>query len=194
MRFLWSFFIMTLRQPDATARSILLRQWPREAIWTGLLLAVVLNALFYALLNLWFPLVGQLALLTLSTGSYIVASLLFSLGFTALLGFCGRWLGGSGAFLPLLSLMVWLQFVQLALQMILILVMLLSPLIGGLLSLLSNVFVFFVLLNFVNEAHGFASLWRALAVVLMAAIVTLFAMTFIVGLVGPTFFGLPEHV
>lgn len=194
MSFLWSFLVLTLRQPDAAARVILLRNWPREAVWTGLLLAVVLSALVYGLLNLWFPLLGQMALLTLSTGSYIAASLLFSVGFTALLSFCGRWLGGSGVFLPVLSLMVWLQFVQLALQLFLILVMMLSPLVGGLLSLLTNLVVFFVLLHFVNEAHGFASLWRSLAVVLMAAIICLFAMTFIVGFIGPSFFGLPDHV
>lgn len=194
MRFLWSFLIMTLRQPDVAARTVLLRQWPREAIWTGLLLVLVLNAVVHELLNLWVPAVGQLALVSLSTGSYLMASFLLTFGFAALLSICGRWLGGSGRLMPVLSLMVWLQFVQLAIQVFLIFVMMLSPLIGGLLSLLSTLVVFFILLHFVNEAHGFASLWRAFAVVLMAAILCLFAMTFIVGLLGPANFGLPEHV
>lgn len=194
MRFLWSFLIMTLRQPDVAARTVLLRQWPREAIWTGLLLVLVLNAVVHELLNLWVPAVGQLALVSLSTGSYLMASFLLTFGFAALLSICGRWLGGSGRLMPVLSLMVWLQFVQLAIQVFLIFVMMLSPLIGGLLSLLSTLVVFFILLHFVNEAHGFASLWRAFAVVLMAAILCLFAMTFILGLLGPANFGLPEHV
>jgi hypothetical protein len=121
-------------------------------------------------------------------------SALMSLGFASTLAIAGRWLGGIGRFMPVLTLLVWLQLVHMVVQAILIMVMLLSPALGSLLGLVANVFLFFVLLNFINEAHGFASLWRSLAVVVMAAILVFFAFISVVGLIGPETIGLPENV
>ncbi|CUH88329.1 Yip1 domain protein [Phaeobacter sp. CECT 5382] len=194
MRFLWSFLVLTLRQPGVAARNILLRQWPSEAVWTGLFLAITLNTFSYTLLNYWYPLVDELSFLNFSTGTYLGISALMSLGFAATLSIGGRFLGGTGRFMPMLTLLVWLQLVQMVVQTMLIAVTVLSPALGSLLSLIANVFLFFVLLNFVNEAHGFASLWRALAVVVMATILVFFAMIFVVGLIGPDTIGLPENV
>jgi len=191
---LWSFLVLTLRQPGVAARNILLRQWPSEAVWTGLFLAITLNTFSYTLLNYWYPLVDELSFLNFSTGTYLGISALMSLGFAATLSIGGRFLGGTGRFMPMLTLLVWLQLVQMVVQTMLIAVTVLSPALGSLLSLIANVFLFFVLLNFVNEAHGFASLWRALAVVVMATILVFFAMIFVVGLIGPDTIGLPENV
>lgn len=194
MRFLWSFLILTLRQPGVAARTILLRQWPPEAVWTGFFLGIILGTFFNTLLNYWYPLVDELAFLNLSSGTYLGVSALMSLGFASTLAIAGRWLGGIGRFMPVLTLLVWLQLVHMVVQAILIMVMLLSPALGSLLGLVANVFLFFVLLNFINEAHGFASLWRSLAVVVMAAILVFFAFISVVGLIGPDTIGLPENV
>lgn len=197
MSFLWSFVMLTLRQPGAAARTILLRQWPAEAVWTGLLLAIVLNVLFFSFVSLFFPLGGDLVTLNLmpdSAGISIFTAALRSVGFAAVLTLGGRWLGGSASFMPMLSLLVWHQLVQIIALLAVILIMAFSPTLGALFALLVGVVLFFVLLNFVNEAHGFASLWRALAVVIMATILMFFAMIFVVGLIGPDYLGLPENV
>jgi hypothetical protein len=197
MSFLWSFVILTLRQPGAAARSILLRQWPAEAVWTGLLLAIVLNVLFFSSVSLFFPLEGDLVTLNLmpdSTGISIFTAAIRSVGFAAVLTLGGRWLGGTAKFLPMLSLLVWHQLVQIVALLAVILIMAFSPSLGAMFALLVGVVLFFVLLNFVNEAHGFASLWRAFAVLVMATILMFFAMIFVVGLIGPDYLGLPENV
>lgn len=197
MSFLWSFVILTLRQPGAAARSILLRQWPAEAVWTGLLLAIVLNVLFFSSVSLFFPLEGDLVTLNLmpdSTGISIFTAAIRSVGFAAVLTLGGRWLGGTASFMPMLSLLVWHQLVQIFALLAVILIMAFSPSLGALFALLVGVVLFFVLLNFVNEAHGFASLWRAFAVIVMATILMFFAMIFVVGLIGPDYLGLPENV
>ena len=193
MRFLWSFMILTLRKPGVAARTILLRQFPNEAIWTGLFLAVILNALFFGVLGLIIPDSSQLAMFDMSPespGLSLMISAFRSVLFAALLTFGGRWLGGSGHFMPILSLLVWDQLLQLAVMGLGIVVLLISPALGSMVFLIIGLVLFFVLLNFVNEAHGFASLWRSFAVVLMASIVMIFAMILIVGLLGPANLGL----
>ncbi len=197
MRFLWSFMILTLRQPGVAARSILLRQWPNEAIWTGLFLAVILNALFFGVLGLIPPDSSELAMFDMSPespGLSLMVSALRSVLFAAMLTLGGRWLGGTGHFMSILSLLVWDQLLQLALMSVAVVVMLISPQLGNMVFLVIGLVLLFVLLNFVNEAHGFASLWRSFAVVLMASMVMFFAMIFIVGLLGPANLGLPENV
>ncbi|OIQ45456.1 MAG: YIP1 family protein [Roseobacter sp. MedPE-SW] len=197
MRFLWSFMILSLRQPGVAARSILLRQWPNEAIWTGLFLAVILNALFFGVLGVILPNSSELAMFDMSPespGLSMMVSALRSVLFAAMLTLGGRWLGGTGRFMPILSLLVWDQLLQLALMSIGIVILLISPQLGSMVFLLIGLVLLFVLLNFVNEAHGFASLWRSFAVVLMASIVMFFSMIFIVGLLGPANLGLLENV
>jgi len=197
MRFLWSFMILTLRQPGVAARSILLRQWPNEAIWTGLFLAVVLNALFFGGLGLIAPSSSELPIFDMSPdspGLSMMVSAIRSVVFATMLTFGGRWLGGTGQFMPILALLVWDQLLQLALMGLGIVVLLVLPPLGSMMFLLIGLVLLFVLLNFVNEAHGFASLWRSFAVVLMASIVMFFAMIFIVGLLGPANLGLLENV
>ncbi len=197
MRFLWSFMILTLRRPGVAARSILLRQFPNEAIWTGLFLAVILNALFFGILGLIIPNSSELAMFDMSSdspGISMMVSAVRSVLFAAMLTLGGRWLGGTGRFMPILSLLVWDQLVQLALMSLGIVVLLISTQLGSMVFLMIGLVLLFVLLNFINEAHGFASLWRSFAVVLMASIVMFFAMIFIVGLLGPANLGLLENV
>lgn len=197
MNDLWSFLILTLRQPAVAARSILLRQLPDEAIWTGLFLAVVLNALFFGVLGLLIPNSSELAMFDMSPdspGISMMVSTVRSVLFALMLTLGGRWLGGTGRFMPILSLLVWDQLVQLAAMSLGIAVLLISPKLGSIVFLLIGLVLLFVLLNFVNEAHGFASLWRSFAVVLMASIVMFFAMILLVGLLGPANLGLLENV
>ncbi len=193
MKALLSFVLLTLRQPGVAARSILLRQFPNEAIWTGLFLAVILNALLFGILELFIPDSGELAMFDMSSespGLSMMISAVRSVLFAGLLTFGGRWLGGSGQFMPILSLLVWDQLLQLVCMSMGIAVLLISPQLGSMVFLVIGLVLLFVLLNFVNEAHGFASLWRAFAVVLMASIVMVFAMILIVRLLGPANLGL----
>lgn len=197
MRFLWSFVMLTLRQPGVAARAILLRKIPDEAIWTGMFLAVTLNALFFGGLGFLIPNSSDLAMFDMSAdqpGLSLMLSAFRTVIFAALLTFGGRWLGGAGRFMPILSLVVWDQLVQLAVMAGAIVILLMSPVLGSLAFFIIGLVLFYVLLNFVNEAHGFASLWRSFAVVLMASIVMLFAMLLLVGLLGPANLGLLENV
>ncbi len=185
---------LTLRNPAAAAKIILAKTLHGEAIWTALFLVAVLNALAYAVMTVLFPMPEELAFLNPSPITYMALSAGILVAFSAAVSASGRLIGGQGSFFGVLSMMIWLQLVRVALQVVLILVMMLSPGIGGLLSLAINLYLVFVLLHFVNEGHRFNSLWRAFAVLLMASLLALFALTFVTGLFGPDNLGLPAYV
>ncbi|MDE4172543.1 YIP1 family protein [Phaeobacter sp. PT47_59] len=186
--------LLTLRSPAQAAHLLLSRAWPREAIWTGLFLAAVLNALAYGLMTVLFPLPPEFAMMRLSSVTYVALSAGLILGVSVAVTVCGRFIGGKGAFADVLAVMIWLQIVRVGIQAGLILVTILSPGLGGLFSLVVNLYLFFVLLHFVNAAHRFNSLWRAFGVLLMASLLALFTLTFVLGLFGPENLGLPAYV
>lgn len=192
---LLDFALTTLRSPSMAAQGILQREWPREALWTAFLLSVVLNTCVYTLQQMVLPpLPDDLVLLQFSPGVYFVAVLLLQLGFIAMLGTTGRWLGGQGGLPAILAVITWLQMLQAGLNGLIILMFLVAPALAALVNIAVNILVFVILLQFVRVAHQFDSLWRAFGVVLMASIIMVFALLFLLGLFGPANLGLPNHV
>ncbi|MEL0438557.1 YIP1 family protein [Phycobacter sp. K97] len=185
---------LTLRNPSAAARIVLAQNLRGEATWTALFLVAVLNALTYAMMTVLFPIPAELAFLNPSPITYMTLSAGIVIAFSAAVTVSGRMIGGQARFFDVLSMMIWLQFIRVGIQVALIVVMVLSPGLGGLLSLAVNLYLVFVLLHFVNEGHRFNSLWRAFAVLLMASLLALFALTFAMGLFGPDNLGLPAYV
>ncbi|MDE4096513.1 MULTISPECIES: YIP1 family protein [Rhodobacterales] len=186
--------LLTLRSPAKAAEIVLAQQWRGEAVWTGLLLVAVLNALTHALMLWLFPVAQELAFLNMSPTALVGLSAGLLVVFSVAVTFCGRLIGGQGGFAQVLPVMIWLQLVRVGIQAVVIVVTLLSAGIGALLSLLVNVFLIYVLLHFVNEAHRFNSLWRAFGVLVMASLLALFTLTFVLGLLGPAKLGLPAYV
>lgn len=194
MKQLFTLGLLSLRMPSTAARLLLSQNWPKDAIWIGLALAAILNALAYGVMTLLFPLPPELAMLRFSPVAYAALSAGLIAGVSAAVTFCGRFISGQGRFSDLLLVMVWLQAIRVGIQLPLIVITVLSPGLGGLFSLVANLYLFYVLLHFVKEAHRFGSLWRAFGVLLMASLLALFSLTFLLGLLGPDNLGLPAYV
>jgi hypothetical protein len=195
MKMLLDFALVTLRSPSAAAQSILQRNWPREALWTAFLLSVVLNTCVYTVQQIVLPpLPDDLAMLRFPPGVYFIAVLLLQIGFIAMLGTAGRWLGGQAGLSAILAVITWLQMVQAGLNGAIVLMFLVMPSLAALMNIAVNILIFVILLQFVRVAHQFDSLWRAFGVVLMASIIMVFALLFIVGLIGPANLGMAENV
>ncbi|MEX0302275.1 MAG: YIP1 family protein [Leisingera sp.] len=194
MNTLAAFALLTLKAPRDAAQKILARDWPREALWTAYLLSVVLNTCVYTVQQILFPLPPEILLPNFTPGAYFAVVFVLQLGFIAMLATTGRWLGGQGDLTSLLALVTWLQLLQAGLNGSIVAVFLVLPPLASLLNIAANVVVFFILLHFVNAAHRFGSVWRSLGVVLMASLILVFALLFIVGLIGPANLGLPENV
>ncbi|WP_424977500.1 YIP1 family protein [Leisingera sp. S232] len=194
MNALAAFALLTIKSPRDAAQHILAQQWPREALWTGFLLSVVLNTCVYTAQKILFPLPPEVLLPRFAPGAYFAIVLVLQLCFIAMLSTSGRWLGGQGSLPSMLALVTWLQLLQAALNGAIVLAFLVMPTLAALLNIAANIIVFFILLHFVNAAHRFSSVWRSLGVVLMASLILVFALLFIVGLIGPANLGLPDNV
>ncbi|TLP64240.1 hypothetical protein FEE96_10660 [Parasedimentitalea maritima] len=186
--------MLTLTAPGQAAGNILTLKWPRQVLWTGLILAIALNAIVYSFQELVFPLPSDLGLPKLSPLTYFGVMLAIQVVFVFALFVMGRWLGGQGSLEDLLVLVVWLQLLQVALQIIMTLLFLVAPLLAGLLNLAATLFGLYIFANFINEAHRLGSLWRAFGVLLMASIAIALVLSFILGLAGPSLLGLSANV
>lgn len=194
MNSLAAFALLTVKSPREAAHQILAQDWPREALWTAFLLSVVLNTGVYTLQQVLFPLPPEVLLPRFTPGAYFAVILALQLSFIAMLATAGKWLGGKGSLMALLALVTWLQLLQAGLNGAIVALFLVLPALAALLNIAANILVFFILLHFVNAAHKFGSVWRSLGVVLMASMILVFALLFIVGLIGPANLGLPENV
>ena len=91
----------------------------------------------------------------------------------------GRARGGRGTMAEAISLVAWLQFVMLVLQIVTLLAQVLVPPLAGVLALAEIVVFFWLLVNFVAELHGFKSLVATFAGVLAGMCLLLLALAII---------------
>jgi hypothetical protein len=185
---------LTVTSPAEAARMILSRGYQGEVAWTALLLATVLNAMQYALQGLLVPLPPGSGIPQFSTGAYLVLALVLQVVLVGGLYLAGRWLGGRARGFDLMILLSWLQIVLVAAQAALSLMFLVAPFIAALGNLIVSITGIYILVNFINEAHGLGSLWRALGVLLMAAIAIALSLSFLLALIGPAFLGISANV
>lgn len=163
--------VETVRRPADAARRIIGWRIESSLLWMGFALTVVLNTLLFHVSSLVYPASpGGLPVPALFSSPFLYA-LLMGLGLllmTLVLTRVGNWLGGHGQFQDVLALLVWLQFLRLAAQLaVLVLVMLLPPF-AALVTLAIGLLSLWILLNFVNAAHGFNSLGRSFATLILA--------------------------
>lgn len=184
MRMVWA----SVTEPAEMAGKVLTLRFPREALWTALVLAAVLHVLSLGLLQLVSPQTAALQeqIVILSPFAYFVLMGTFLTFLIFMLVHAGRMMGGIGTIESALALLVWLQAVSLTLEAIQILLMLLSPFVAGVFSLLSVGAIVWVFVNLINVLHGFGNLGKAIVVMAMALIGTALGTVVVVGMFGIT--------
>lgn len=161
--------IMTPRQ---SARRILSLGLTGQEIWAAAALGAILTILVLYLGMLLAGPLGGLTMAAMVPQPFLLVAL--QLGFTAFMALLvarlGAWAGGQGNFAASLTVMVWLQFILLAVQVVqLVLSVVLAPL-AALISIGSIALFFWLLTNFVAEVHGFRNLAQVLVAVVMSMI------------------------
>ncbi|QMU59144.1 MAG: hypothetical protein GKR98_13660 [Boseongicola sp.] len=96
----------------------------------------------------------------------------------------GQLMGGSGSFQETLLLTIFLQAIIFAGQMIELVIFVVFPSLAGLFSVLLILVAFWMNLNFIAALHGFASLWKALGVFVLASFVVLLVLMTVTSLAG----------
>ncbi len=169
---LGSLAVLTLTNPAEAARRLLEYRLGREVLWLGFCLAVILNALVQF---------GFEYLLPVPDGvdvpppepifmSLIRSGTLMMFSIAAFL-FAGRLLGGRATFNEIMTLTVWLQYLQITAMFITLLLAIAIPFLMVLFLFATAIVSLYVTLHFLNEAHKFGTLWKSFGVIVLSALV-----------------------
>ena len=161
--------IDTIGDPGGVARRLMALNLPRETLWLALALVTVLSVLMAVPMNLLLPdtTIGAEPALQFGPMMYGVvlgASLVLTV---FILYYTGSALGGQGRFTDSLALITWLQVVLLALQVVQLLALLLSPLLATFVTFASLAVGLYCLVHFVKEMHRFEGMGRAILTIVL---------------------------
>ncbi|MBN8186286.1 MAG: YIP1 family protein [Salipiger thiooxidans] len=174
--------LQTVAAPREVARLLLAMRLSREAILTALALAVVLNGL---VAGISFALVPAEALPAQLGPVFVAGILALELAVTiVLLGVVGRALGGTGRDIEIALLLAWFHVLRALAQLVVLLAGLLSSALGSLLLVAALMAGVWILINFLEVAHGFSDLWKALLLLVIVTIALAFAMVLLLVLAG----------
>ena len=187
-------FVATLTDPARAARQLIAAGLPRQAVWQALLLAAALNAILFSLSNMALPAPEMFPGFMRSPLAYFALVVLGMVVFVQALSWAGRLLGGQGGFDRVLVVMVWFQYLRLAVQAASFVLVLTIPVLSVLLVMAATVIGIWILLHFIAQAHGLDNLGRAAGVLIVAALAMVVATSMFIALVGGPMLGSVHHV
>jgi hypothetical protein len=185
----WSLVRQTVFEPRDAARRILSLGLPAREGWLALALMAALNTLVYSLAIRLNP-PADPAMAGMMGPAYqaplVFAAILFAGLALAALAFthAGRALGGEATLGGMLSLMAWMQVMRLLVQLALVVLAMASPALAGIVVMVAALWGLWILLAFMAEAHGYASLWRAAGALVIAFAGIVFGLSLLLSLVG----------
>lgn len=184
----------TVLAPREVARLLLSLRLGHEALLLALALVLVLNTLiFTASLQISPPDEALTPLL----GNPVIFMLLMggTLGVTAIaITWTGRALGGVARIEDIGLLLIWLQALRMLVQLAVVALALVSESLAGLLVVGAAVLGVWILVQFIDEAHGFAALGKAALVLLLGVTGLVLGLSFFLTLIGATTMGLNTNV
>lgn len=177
-------FLQTLREPAAAAVVILDTPLTRGTIYMALVAGAALNAVVTGISLQIFPLPANWPDFASYPLSYFVMVAGGLLLFVYLLSWAGRALGGEGEVEDLLKLMVWMQFVRVALQVIGLVLTVLLPILGGLYSIAVLALSLWIVLHFIKAGHRLSSLGAAALVLFVTLVGLIVSLSLLLSLSG----------
>lgn len=181
-------FVETVRAPDQAATTVMALPLSRRDIWLAVIAVAALNAVFGGLIDLIAPTPPEAAeafpMLVVSplAQALIIGGLLVLLAHV--LTWVGRVMGGQGSIDDMMKLMVWMQFVAMALQAANLVILLALPPLGSLLVLVIVIVMLRVLLGFIKTGHGFETMGNAALVLFASFIGMILGLSFLLVLIG----------
>lgn len=174
----------TLRDPRATGERLIAMNLGLPVLWTALALASVLSALLFSINMAIFPAAFPMPGLFFNPMLYAVVLAGGMVISMHLLTWMGTMLGGRGSLAEVTVLLVWLQYLRLAAQAGLLLLTMIMPPLGMMATIVVAFYSLWLLLNFLDVAHRFGSLAKALVVLLMTAVGIVVGLSFLLALIG----------
>lgn len=174
----------TLRDPRGTGERLIALNLGLPVLWTALALASVLSALLFSINMAIFPAAFPMPGLFFNPILYAVVLAGGMVISMHLLTWMGTMLGGRGSLAEVTVLLVWLQYLRLVAQAGLLLLTMIMPPLGMMATIVVAFYSLWLLLNFLDVAHRFGSLGKALVVLLMTAVGIVVGLSFLLALIG----------
>lgn len=191
----WRFLVVqSITDPAEAGRRLIAMAIPRDALWIGLSLVVVLNTMIFALSNVLIPGPSPLPDMLTYPPVYLAVSgggLLLSI---YSMYWIGRMMGGTGSLDDMMVLLIWMQGLRFLVQTVTLVLVLTFPLLSVILVIASFLVGLFILMHFIDQAHRFASLGRAAAVLIASSLAILLGLSVLVALIGGPMIGTPPDV
>mgnify|MGYP003132150875 FL=1 len=175
----------TLTAPQEVARLLLALNLPREVLLTGFALVVVLNALLVGGMQ---AMGGTAGAMPLGFGPGVMAALLAMMLAATIffMTWAGRVVGGTGRMQDVAVLLIWLQALRALAQLGVALVAGLSGALAAILVMAALVAGLWIVVNFLDVAHGLNSPLKAILVLVLATVGLMLALTLLLPLLGIT--------
>lgn len=177
----------TFADPRVAAQVVLRLPMPLQARWAAVALMAVLSAVLMHLMSgLMPPAVGPDGQVLPAISPFFWAGMVgFGMVMTALLAFVvGRWRGGRGELADAVILVAWLQFIQLLIVVIQLVVLVALPVLAPIVEVGAVLIFLWLLVNFVAEMHGFRSLGMVFLGIVVTFVLAVFGMTILLMLIG----------
>lgn len=176
----------SLIEPADTAAKVLTRHFSRNTLWSGLILAAILNVLLLALVQVLtpVPVILERQIIALSPFVYTLVFGCFLSFLVLALVHVGRILGGTGTLDGALMLMIWFQAISLTLETIQLGLLIISPGLAGLFGMMSLGAIIWVFVNFINVLHGFKSVGKTILLIVAGLTAALIGTGIVMGLMG----------
>lgn len=185
--------VQTVTMPREVAQWLLSLRLNREALGTAFGLVVVLNALIFSIADQFLAetpgagLLGVPMVFLAIQGLTLLATILF-------MTWVGGIMGGTARLEEMAVLLIWLQALRVLVQAGLVIILPLAPALGGLVILLTSAAGVWIIIHFIDEAHGLNNLFKALLVLIFGIFGMAVALSIVLAMLGITPDGLTGYV
>ena len=188
--YLFGMALQTVPEPRKVARDVQAVNLPRADLWSVFALIMVATAFLSVLSSILFPVdpetLGPLLSNPIMTSIAQASIAVFSV---FLIYWVGRALGGTGSFDQALLTIIWLHFVLLIVELVVLALAVFAPGMAALLWLMGRVLTFWILSHFIAEMHGFRSALSVFFGIFMVMIVLMTVLSMVFALIG---LGIPD--
>ncbi len=176
--------VLSVKDPKQAARILMDMQLETEVLRNALLLVALVNTFLFVFsvefigLSSPYPAFFNAPFVNFAIMVVGLALMVASLVFT------GRVMGGSATIRDVLVLVIWVQIVQAAIQIMAYLALLFVPLVANILTLAGGLIGLYMLVHFINESHKFNSIGKSAMVMIAALLGVVIGLSIVAIMVG----------
>ncbi len=177
--------LQTIPEPRKIAREIQALRYPRAILWQTFALFLILSTGIGITASVLFPpgpefegsLLADPIRMGIIEGSILVITI-FAIYWV------GQAFGGKGRFDEAILTILWLQFIALIVQVVVVVLALFAANLAMMVNVGGIVLTFWVLSHFITEMHGFRSVGLVFAIILLTLMGVIIGLAVIMAIIG----------